>query len=332
MALSFHTEGRGETSLNNAKSFISTDAFNNDFYSYTLGLNSSFVQAGTLGFVSGATAAKCPAGRVLHLTGKRLVPNVNPMNTFPAGSGLATTKSPGVFMVSAYDPVSGLRGYIDPTSSKFANFDQNLPNFFDLGTQSATLPLLGGKGGKLSTSTYPMTSLSVFTSTNPAANIARLNAGNASTGMIMPVGITSVTNYTGSSITGTTLTTGSSVTIAANTFIYGLNVMPGTYVTTTVTGTSFTVNIPQTVASCTMSSAPNNVGGIVEIQTTAVKTTSNIFLTLCGNNASLLAYPGSIASSAADGYFTVYIGRMNVVGPSTATLGDGVCFSWMVVN
>ena len=101
-----------------------------------------------------------------------------------------------------YDPVTGFRGYIDPISCKFAKFDQNLPNFFDLGTQGSGLPLLGGKGGKLTANSASMKSLTLFTTTSAATNTATYNAGNASAGMFMPVGfdIYSVGKNVGGSI------------------------------------------------------------------------------------------------------------------------------------
>ena len=267
MALSFHSEARGENALKNDKSYISTDAFNNDIYTYTTRLNTQFVTVGTLANLRGTTATNCPAGRVLHLTGRRLIPSVNPMNTFPSAGGLSTQSFPGVFLVSVYDPITGFRGFIDPTSSKFARFDQNLPNTFDLGNQGAgILPLLGGKGGTLSANGVTTAAITVFKTTSAATNTATYNAGNASVGMFMPVAFDSY-------------------------------------------------------------SAGKNVGGSIVINTTAVKTTSNIFLTLCGNNATLIAYPG-----ATDGTFTVYIGVISAFGPTGAAIADGLCFSWLVVN
>uniref|UniRef100_A0A6C0K6P8 Uncharacterized protein n=1 Tax=viral metagenome TaxID=1070528 RepID=A0A6C0K6P8_9ZZZZ len=135
------------TGLN--KSLISSSIFNNEFYTYTVTRSrETGVKIGTFTLVSGATASTCPIGRVVHLTGRKLYANINPMNTFVVGSPLQTPK----FLVSIYDPISFLNGFIDPTSTTFASYDQNLPNFFDLGTQgSGVLPPLGGKGGGTST-------------------------------------------------------------------------------------------------------------------------------------------------------------------------------------
>jgi hypothetical protein len=137
------------------KSFIASKPFNNDFFTYTVSKNARFVTVGALGLVT-TNAALCPVGRVLHATGKKLYPNVNPMNTFPAGSLLTGPK----FLMSVYDPISMFTGFIDPTSQMFAKYDQVLPNSFDLGPTANTLVYgaqqaatpLGGQLGRVTVS------------------------------------------------------------------------------------------------------------------------------------------------------------------------------------
>jgi hypothetical protein len=136
------------------KSFVATRAFNNDFFTYTVTKNAALQTIGTLGFVT-TDAARCPIGRVLHANGKKLYPNVNPMDTFPGGSSLLTGKK---FLVGVYDPISLLSGFIDPTSSMFSKYDQLLDNAFDLGPTANTAvygssaPPLGGQAGRLTLS------------------------------------------------------------------------------------------------------------------------------------------------------------------------------------
>jgi len=143
------------------KSFVATKAFYNDFFTYTTSVNAAFQTVGTLGFVT-STAALCPVGRVLHTTGKKLFPNTNPINnTFPltpaSGSSLLTGPK---FLMSVYDPISMLTGFIDPSSSMFAKYDQILPNTFDLGPTANTATYgaaqaatpLGGQLGRLTVS------------------------------------------------------------------------------------------------------------------------------------------------------------------------------------
>jgi len=137
-----HSEARGDYQQRTDKTLVSTAAFHNEFYTYTAGTNpATFTPTGVFSVVSGATASTCPAGRVLHLTGRKLFPDVNPMTTFV---GVLSAKK---FLVSVYDPISFLNGFVDPTSNTFAKFDQNLPNFFNLGTSgSGVVPSLGGDG------------------------------------------------------------------------------------------------------------------------------------------------------------------------------------------
>jgi hypothetical protein len=94
------------------RAYITTSAFNNDFYTYTTSLNpTTFVTTGTLAAnVPGATAATCPANRILRENGKRL---------YPEGA------NPGVntLMVGVYDAITGFKGYIDPNAPIFAVYN-----------------------------------------------------------------------------------------------------------------------------------------------------------------------------------------------------------------
>ena len=145
--MSIYTNGNNEYAQSYSKSYVSLKPFNGELYTYSLSMNAQFKSTGTLVVSTAGSATLCPANRVLHVTGKRLVPGINPMSVFPAGSPLASTVSPGKLLLSVYDPVTFLTGFIDPTSTTFAKYDQNLPNSFDLGTQGAAQPPLGGLAG-----------------------------------------------------------------------------------------------------------------------------------------------------------------------------------------
>ena len=97
------------------RSYMTTAAFNGDFYTYTpasFNVNTNTLTAGSLtANVTGATAANCPAGHILHETGKRLYPDVH--------SGVST------LMVSVWDPVSTYTGYIDPNAPKFTIYNSD---------------------------------------------------------------------------------------------------------------------------------------------------------------------------------------------------------------
>jgi hypothetical protein len=136
------------TSGNNHESFreqpnqayISTDAFASEFYSYVVSRDSNLVSRGTLSLVlTSDPAAKAPKGRVLHGNGKKLIPGVNPMDFFPSGTGVtARTVSAKTLLTGVYDPVTGLKGFIDLSSPMFKKFDTNSPASFDLGLNGAT--------------------------------------------------------------------------------------------------------------------------------------------------------------------------------------------------
>jgi hypothetical protein len=145
------------------KALISTKAFNSELFSYSTYVDSSFNTRGTLAVNPAATAALCPAGRILHANGKFLSTGVNPDLT--AGG----TTYP--YLMGVLDSVTGLNGYINPASATFANYDVNLPVQYDGGNLSI-VPPLGGQGAKLQVG--PATNqAAVFTvvTTNASANI-----------------------------------------------------------------------------------------------------------------------------------------------------------------
>jgi hypothetical protein len=96
------------------RSYLSTTPFNTVFFTYSTSLN-DITYVGTFGPVTGATALTCPAGRILHETGKKLFPGANP----------------GVndYMVSVYDPVSMLTGFINPNNPLFSLMNTDRANF-----------------------------------------------------------------------------------------------------------------------------------------------------------------------------------------------------------
>jgi hypothetical protein len=166
-----HTDSRDFQASKN-KSLVSTRAFNEEFYTYTVSTNALGVTRGVFSVVNGATATTCPGRRILHLTGRKLYPDVNPMDTF-VGTALTAKK----FLVAVYDPISFLTGFIDPTSNTFAKYDQNLPNFFNLGNSGSGIQWSsGGAGAELG---------ALDAGTSPATNhTGTFNAGYASVGQV----------------------------------------------------------------------------------------------------------------------------------------------------
>jgi hypothetical protein len=155
MSARANTTSHSEWSAAPDKSFIATKAFNAEFYQYAAYRGTNFSMQGELVLHKDATANRCPAGRVLHANGKKLIPGVNPMTVFTTPAG-ATIQAPK-FMLGVYDPGSMLNGFIDPTSSTFAVYDKNRPASAYLAeatgdvAEATALAGLGGQGAKLLT-------------------------------------------------------------------------------------------------------------------------------------------------------------------------------------
>jgi hypothetical protein len=97
------------------RSYLSTQPFNTVIYSYSTALVNQ-VYVGTLSVLSTATPTNCPAGRILHETGKKLFPGAN--------NGVND------YMVSVYDPISMLTGFINPNQPFFSLMNTDRANFF----------------------------------------------------------------------------------------------------------------------------------------------------------------------------------------------------------
>jgi hypothetical protein len=99
------------------RQYIATESFVNDFFTYTTTTDANGLTTGALTQVSGATAATCPAGRVLRDNGKRLYPSAHPNVTYP--------------MIGVFDPQTFLNGFINPNSPIFAMFNSDKQYFVD---------------------------------------------------------------------------------------------------------------------------------------------------------------------------------------------------------
>lgn len=108
--------------------------FNNDIFSYVTSNTGAprFENVGSLEPVTGATSGNCPGGRYLYETGRKLYPG----GSYPGVSTL---------MVDVVDPVTGLKGFIDPNSYAFTNFSSDRPAYLETGIPSdnATNPRVG---------------------------------------------------------------------------------------------------------------------------------------------------------------------------------------------
>ena len=118
--------------LNSARrSYITTAAFHADIFAYTTSFNpATFTTTGTLTSLSTlgtATAANCPANRVLRETGKKLYPS----GMVNANDTTYGSPTPGVrtYMVGVYDPNTFLTGFIDPNAKIFAIYNSDKPDY-----------------------------------------------------------------------------------------------------------------------------------------------------------------------------------------------------------
>jgi len=98
---------------------VSNAPFNGEFYQYKL--NGDSGPKGYLTLTPNANEINCPAGRVLTLTGKKLIPQIHPME-FLLGK---PNPLPGL-LVSAYDNITFMKGFVNPKSPIF------IPNALDI--------------------------------------------------------------------------------------------------------------------------------------------------------------------------------------------------------
>jgi hypothetical protein len=100
------------------RAYISAIPFNNYFFTYIPGNVPALIP------VPGTNASSCPVGRILHETGRKIYPGVNPGVTTP--------------MVAVYDNITLLSGFIDPNSSAFAVYSTDASYFAPNGVDPTT--------------------------------------------------------------------------------------------------------------------------------------------------------------------------------------------------
>jgi hypothetical protein len=84
------------------RSYIALDNFGTDIFTYS----TQIVNFNTVGTLTPIGGGNCQKGHFLHETGRKLYPGANP--------GVST------YMVAVYNPVSFVKGYIDPNSKVFS--------------------------------------------------------------------------------------------------------------------------------------------------------------------------------------------------------------------
>ena len=269
-------------------SYITTAAFNGSIYQYTTQLNTTnFNTEGQLELIttlpSGAavSSANCPAGRILREVGKKLYPGANPglvLGDKYQGTTVSNNNLNHIW-VSVFDSVTGLRGFIDPNAPGFALYSTDRNRAFVDVAETA-----GGTPTRLGPSIY-------------------------TGGTVTAVGnITSSAEVSGATVSGTTVT-GTTVTGTSNVVSAG-----NLTLTNSVTSTAN----PVVGGSAVVGTLTLNGTTPIVVNTTAVATTSKIFLsrkTLGGTMGHF-----SISAQSA-GSFSV-----------TGTALDTSTVNWLVVN
>jgi hypothetical protein len=156
-----------------AKSYISTEPYNGNFFTYSVrtGPSPQFKKTGALVPVSGATSVNCPAGNVLRENGKKLFPDAYPGVTD--------------YMVGVFDILNNLSGFIDPNDPVFAPFNGDRPNYLkdsvnlqakNLGAPTLTQGSVICSGDIISSGQVRSQSLTVLETVDGTPNTAALDA------------------------------------------------------------------------------------------------------------------------------------------------------------
>jgi hypothetical protein len=280
------------------KTFISTKVFNESIFTYSTRLNANLVTEGVLVPNPLFTIANSQAGRVLHANGRRLIPGVNP--------GVTS------FLLGVLDPVTGLNGFIDPSSNVFAAYDANLPVQYNDGT--SFVPPTGGKGAHLSSGPQIP---------NPVV-VGTLSIPNPITNANVTITVTSGTLKIGSLISAVGLANGSYITAFVSgtlggTGVYTLSANPASGAGTTPFFIAST--LPYTRGSTTLSAGsatcgkiPANGTGLLTVNTDACTPNSLVIGTQWyGGNTTFQMIPN-------DGFFAL----------QASTAGTG--FSFVIIN
>jgi len=293
--------------------YISTAAFGDSIFTYTVTTNAQYQPVGTLrsllsvGTASGATgyntlggsSPTAPAGRILRVNGRKLFPGANPCSTITVSSGgtSGTSVSSTVSqlysqMVGVIDVVTGLSGFIDPNDSLFAIY--NVDKAIDFPNDGANPANAGHKGPSLYTAGNVTADLNIVT--NNGAIGVDVAAGAAGT-ITSAAGITANTG-------NLTLTTGKIVLSSA----------------ITTSGAS-----PQAAGSASAGTA-TLVAGAMVVNTTAITATSRVFLTRRGQSSGgMYLALGSIVVGTS---FAV----QSYNASNTAANTDVNVFDWLIIN
>jgi len=244
------TTANNNSALNSSRrSYVAVKDFNNsDFAKYTVAMNASYVNVGTLSAVT-TDADLAPKGRVLRENGRKLYPDANP----------GVTR----YLVGVYDDKTGLSGFIDPNSPTFTLFNTDRPNYIpvddkvDIGAPVYTAGSIEADGS------------------------ATLNDGLSVTGgaTVPSATITAATYTTGTGVlvytAANSFVVGETVTVSGVTVVGGgggAGVFNVTGKIASASGTQFTIN---SYKALTATTANNNTGTVTLVQPSLVVDSAN---------------------------------------------------------
>lgn len=260
--------------------YIATAPFDVNFYNYTQSTNPNTFE------VTGALSAVAGVSPTICPKGRVL--RENGKRLFPGGSypGIST------FMVGVYDANSGLSGYIDPNAECFAYYNVDKP-------------------------------VEVVDGVDPSGNKIHRGASVYSSGNILADGNLDVGGYADISgnltvagradISGN-LTVGTSSVLATTNFFGTTNVQQGNF--SIVTGK---FNLTGSGGNASVGTA-TLISGAATINTTAVTSSSKIFLT----------YLFPLVNGGILQVRTITAGTSFLVNSSSGS--DGSSFNWFIVN
>jgi hypothetical protein len=252
--------------------YVSTANFASEIYSYTVSLNTNLATVGTLANITKlpdnvtllvGNSYACPASRILHVTGKKLLPGRDPITVNTTSPATTAT-----FFVGVLDPITGLNGFIDPTSKTFARYT-NDAIVVDDGTKpfnanqsfGGTLP--GGVGTKLTITGTVGTLASPLTLTGTAVgNDLAAAAGSATTGFVpYPLG---GANTNGIVINTTAVTANSIILLSSQDGLVSDGTASCTLVIITrVPGVSFSFNYLNGDGGIPLTTAARTIGWVI---------------------------------------------------------------------
>lgn len=299
------------------KAYISTRLFDSasnplgTLYTYSTSLNGNFQTVGSLQFNTNATAANCPARRVVHANGKVLIPGVHPgggagkdpssLNAVNTNTSTPTTLP--FPLVGVYDPVSGLNGYINVQDSSWAVYDVTLGATYDLGLANPD-NTLGGDGVDLD---EPVTAAAIIASlsTSNGLTSATVTAANITFGSLA-VGQTIVGS---AGVPASTTITAITPSNSSGTITYTLTLSQAATATGTPTAYAHFVNASGTPHTSYVGQFYSAANATPQIFNTNVRKDSIVLFSCSGAAAPgapyISAMTDPVSSTGAPGSFTL---------------------------